>query len=114
MTIALMRMVVVACVYPRADTQLSTLNAQRNSNPAASMAEGTSRMQNVVKDFSIYKTIEMVPLIVGDGRIAFAAPRHGRSYRGWPGLMSSLYADAQCGGRGQGRRFCVCTAGVPA
>jgi len=69
--IALMQMVVGASVYLRTDTQLSALNAQLNANPAALKADETTRMQKVMKNFSIYKAIEMVLLIVGVGMIAF-------------------------------------------
>lgn len=69
--IALMQMAVGASVYLRTDTQLSTLSAQLNANPAALKVEETNRMQTVLKNFSIYKAVEMVLLIVGVGMIAF-------------------------------------------
>jgi len=68
--IALMQMVVGGTVYLRTDSQVSTLNAQLQLNPAALQAEETRRMQTVMKNFSIYKTIEMLLLIVGVGMIA--------------------------------------------
>lgn len=69
--IALMQMVVGASVYLRTDTQLSTLSVQLKADPAALKAEETTRMQTVMKNFSIYKAVEMVLLIVGVGMIAF-------------------------------------------
>lgn len=69
--IALMQMVVGGSVYLRTDTQLSTLSAQLVANPAALKTEETTRMQTVMKNFSIYKAVEMVLLIVGVGMIAF-------------------------------------------
>ena len=69
--IALMQLAVGASVYLRTDTQSSTLSAQLNANPSALKAEETTRMQTVMKNFSIYKAIEMVLLIVGVGMIAF-------------------------------------------
>ena len=69
--IALMQIVVGASVYLRTDAQLSTLGVQLQANPAALRAEETSRMQTVMKNFSTYKTIEMVLLVVGVGVIAF-------------------------------------------
>lgn len=69
--IALMQMVVGASVYLRTDTQLSTLSVQLRADPAALKAEETTRMQTVMKNFSIYKAVEMVLLIVGVGMIAF-------------------------------------------
>jgi len=69
--IALMQIVVGASVYLRTDAQLSALNVQLQANPAALRAEETSRMQTVMKNFSIYKAIEMVLLVLGVGMIAF-------------------------------------------
>jgi hypothetical protein len=69
--IALMQIVVGASVYLRTDTQLSTLSVQLNMHPSALKAEETSRMQTVMKNFSIYKAVEMVLLIIGIGMIAF-------------------------------------------
>jgi hypothetical protein len=69
--IAMMQMVVGGSVYLRTDTQLSTLSAQLATNSAALKAEETTRMQIVMKNFSIYKAVEMVLLIVGVGMIAF-------------------------------------------
>ena len=69
--IALMQMVVGASVYLRSDTQLSTLSAQLKADPSALKAEETTRMQTVMKNFAIYKAVEMVLLIAGVGMIAF-------------------------------------------
>ena len=69
--IALMQMVVGGSIYLRTDTQLSTLSAQLQTNPAALKAEETTRMQTVMSNFSVYKAVEMVLLIVGVGMIAF-------------------------------------------
>ena len=71
MAIALMQMVVGSSIYLRTDTQLSTLSAQLQANPAALKAEETTRMQTVMSNFSVYKAVEMVLLIVGVGMIAF-------------------------------------------
>lgn len=69
--IALMQIVVGGTVYLRTDVQLSTLSAQLQINPAALKAEETARMKTVMKNFSIYKTIEMLLLIIGIGMITF-------------------------------------------
>lgn len=69
--ISLMQMVVGGTVYLRTDTQVSTLSAQLQANPAALKAEETIRMQTVMKNFSVYKAVEMLLLIVGVGMIAF-------------------------------------------
>ena len=69
--IALIQMVVGVSVYLRTDAQLSTLSVQLQTNPAVLKAEETGRMQTVMKNFSIYKAIEMVLLVLGVGMIAF-------------------------------------------
>lgn len=69
--IAVMQIVVGASVYLRTDAQLTTLSAQLNANPAELKVEETNRMQTVMKNFSIYKAVEMVLLIIGVGMIAF-------------------------------------------
>lgn len=69
--IALMQMVVGGTIHLRTDTQLSTLSAQLQANPAALKTEEITRMQTVMKNFSIYKAVEMLLLIVGVGMIAF-------------------------------------------
>jgi hypothetical protein len=69
--IALMQIVVGGTVYLRTDVQLFTLSAQLQTNPSALKAEETARMKIVIKNFSIYKTIEILLLITGIGMIAF-------------------------------------------
>ena len=69
--IALMQIVVGGTVYLRTDSQVSTLSAQLQVNPAALKAEETARMETVMKNFSIYKGIEILLLIIGVGIIAF-------------------------------------------
>jgi hypothetical protein len=69
--IALMQIAVASTIYLRTDSQLSTLSAQFQANPATLKAAETARMETVMKNFSIYKTIEMLLLIMGVGMIAF-------------------------------------------
>lgn len=69
--IALMQIVVGGSVYLRTDAQLTTLSAQLQVSPAALKAEETTRMQTVLNNFSIYKAVEMLLLIIGVGMIAF-------------------------------------------
>ena len=69
--IALLQIVVGGSVYLRTDTQLSTLSVQLKANPAALKAEETTRMQTVMTNFSIYKAVEMVLLVVGVALVAF-------------------------------------------
>ena len=70
-TIALMQIAVGGSVYLRTNTQMSTLSGQLAASPAALKAEETTRMQTVMNNFSIYKAVEMVLLIVGVGMVAF-------------------------------------------
>lgn len=69
--IALMQIAVASTIYLRTDSQLSTLSAQFQATPATLKAAETARMETVMKNFSIYKTIEMLLLIMGVGMIAF-------------------------------------------
>jgi hypothetical protein len=69
--IALMQIVVGSTIYLRTDSQLTTLSTQLQVNPAILKTEETARMETVMKNFSIYKTIEMMLLIIGVGMIAF-------------------------------------------
>jgi hypothetical protein len=69
--IALMQIMVGGTVLLRTDAQLSSLSAQLQTNPAALKAEETARMKTVMKNFSIYKRIEILLLITGIVMIAF-------------------------------------------
>ena len=69
--IALMQMVVGVSIYLRTDTQVAALSTQLQLEPAALKAQETRRMQTVMNNFSIYKWVEMLLLIVGLGLVAF-------------------------------------------
>ena len=69
--IAMMQIVVGSTIYLRTDSQVSTLSTQLQVNPAALKADETARMETVMKNFSIYKAIEMLLLIMGVVMIAF-------------------------------------------
>ena len=69
--IVVLQIVVGGSVYLRTDAQLSNLSAQLQANPVGLKAEETTRMQTVMKHFSIYKVVEMVLLMAGVGLIAF-------------------------------------------
>ena len=69
--VALLQLVVGTTVYLRTDTQVATLSAQLQTAPAALKAEESTRMQAVMKNFSIYKAVEMLLLVIGVGMIAF-------------------------------------------
>ncbi len=69
--IGLMQLVVGSTVYLRTDLQVSTLTTQLQENPESFQRDETSRMQTVMKNFSIYKVIEMLLLITGLAMVAF-------------------------------------------
>ena len=69
--IGLMQLVVGSAVYLRTDLQASTLTTQLQENPESFQRDEISRMQTVMKNFSIYKMIEMLLLITGLAMIAF-------------------------------------------
>jgi hypothetical protein len=66
-----MQMVVGVAIYLRTDHQVATLSAQLQREPAALKAQEIPRMQTVMKNFSIYKGVEMVLLILGLGMLTF-------------------------------------------
>jgi hypothetical protein len=70
-SIALIQLVVGCSVYLRTDTQLATLSKQSEVAPLEFKAQETVRMHAVMKNFALYKTIEMGLLLVGIGLIAF-------------------------------------------
>ena len=69
--IALIQIVVGGSVYLRTDTQLASLTRQYQEAPLEFKAQETARMQTVMKNFALYKTIEMGLLLVAVGLIAF-------------------------------------------
>lgn len=69
--IALMQLVVGGTIYLRTDAQVQSLTAQSQSAPAQFKQDEVSRMQTVMKNFNLYKTVEMVLLVLGVGLIAF-------------------------------------------
>ena len=70
-TIALMQLVVGTTVYLRTESQVQSLIAQSQSAPAQFKQDEVSRMQTVMKNFNIYKAIEMVLLVLGVCLIGF-------------------------------------------
>jgi hypothetical protein len=66
-----MQMVVGSTIFFRTDSQVSALSTQLQQNPTAMRVEESARMETVMKNFSIYKAIEMMLLITGVGIIIF-------------------------------------------
>jgi hypothetical protein len=69
--VALMQLVVGATVYLRTESQVQGLITQSQSAPAQFKQDELRRMQTVMKNFDIYKTIEMVLLVLGVCLIGF-------------------------------------------
>lgn len=69
--IALIQVVVGASVFFRTDAQLARLSRQYQSAPAEFKRAETSRMQVVMKNFTLYKWIEVALLSVGVLLIVF-------------------------------------------
>ena len=69
--IGLMQMAVGSTIFFRTDSQVSALSTQLQQNPIAVRVEESARMEAVMKNFSIYKAIEMILLITGVGIIIF-------------------------------------------
>lgn len=70
--VALLQIVVGASVYMRTDTQFAALNQQLSTSPLEFKAEETQRMNVVMKNFNLYKRVEMILLVLGLLLIAFA------------------------------------------
>jgi uncharacterized membrane protein len=69
--IALIQVVVGVSVYFRTDAQLAQLRQQYQAAPAELKRAETSRMQVVMKNFTLYKWIEVALLSVGVLLIVF-------------------------------------------
>lgn len=70
--IAVIQLVVGGTVYLRTDSQVAALTAQLNSAPAQLKSDELKRMDVVMKNFALYKGIEMVLLTAGLLLVAFA------------------------------------------
>jgi hypothetical protein len=68
-TIALIQLIVGGSVYFRTDNQLSTLAKQSIEAPNQFKAEESKRMEVVMKNFAIYKWIEISLIFIGVGLI---------------------------------------------
>jgi hypothetical protein len=70
--VALIQIVIGSTVYLRTNTQLAALSEQLNAAPSQFKADEVKRMDVVMKNFRIYKAIEMALLAIGLLLIAFA------------------------------------------
>jgi hypothetical protein len=69
--VALMQMVVGFTIYARTDAQVQSLSVLQKNEPAQFQLEEIDRMQTVMTNFKIYKTIEVVLLVFVLALIAF-------------------------------------------
>ena len=69
--VALMQLVVGVTIFARTDAQLAKLSTQLVSAPAEFKQAETERMQTVMTHFKMYKTVELVLLLVGACLIGF-------------------------------------------
>jgi hypothetical protein len=69
--VALMQLVVGVTIFARTDAQLAKLSTQLASAPTEFRQAETERMQTVMANFKLYKTVELALLVVGACLIAF-------------------------------------------
>jgi hypothetical protein len=69
--VALMQIVVGFTIYARTDAQVQSLSVLQINEPAQFQLEEIDRMQTVMTNFKIYKTIEIVLLVFALALIAF-------------------------------------------
>ena len=71
--VALMQIVVGFTIYARTDAQVQSLSVLQKNEPAQFQLEEIDRMQTVMTNFKIYKTIEIVLLVFALALIAFVS-----------------------------------------
>ena len=69
--VALMQLVVGVTIFARTDAQLAKLSTQLVSSPAEFKLAETARMQTVMANFKLYKSVELTLLVLGACLIAF-------------------------------------------
>jgi hypothetical protein len=73
--IALIQIVVGGTVFARTDAQVTALVEQRRVAPAAFRAGEQARLDKVMANFRVYKTIETAMLVAGAGLVVFFRKR---------------------------------------
>lgn len=63
--VAVIQLVVGSTVYFRTDRQVAALESLLKDDPAAYKAEELQRMETVMKNFRVYKSIEIILLAIG-------------------------------------------------
>ena len=69
--VALMQLVVGVTIFSRTDAQLAKLSTQLVSAPAEFKQAETERMQTVMANFKLYKSVELALLVLGACLVAF-------------------------------------------
>ena len=69
--VALMQLVVGVTIFARTDAQVAKLSTQLASSLAEFKQAETERMQTVMANFKLYKTVELLLLVLGACLIAF-------------------------------------------
>ncbi|WP_416545989.1 hypothetical protein ACHEXK_10625 [Limnohabitans sp. DCL3] len=69
--VALMQLGVGVTILVRTDAQLAQLSTQLVSAPAAFKQAETERMQTVMRNFKLYKSVEIALLVLGTCLVAF-------------------------------------------
>lgn len=69
--VALLQGVVGVTIFARTDAQLTTLSTQLAIAPAQFQQAETKRMQTVLANFRLYKSVELALLVLGACLIAF-------------------------------------------
>jgi membrane protein YdbS with pleckstrin-like domain len=69
--VALMQLVVGVTIFARTEAQVAHLSTQLSRSPTEFKQAETERMQTVMANFKVYKTLELLLLVLGAGLIAF-------------------------------------------
>lgn len=69
--VALMQLVVGVTIFTRTDAQVAKLSTQLASSPTEFKQAETERMQTVMANFKLYRTVDLLLLLLGACLIAF-------------------------------------------
>lgn len=87
--IAAIQLVVGGSVYWRTDAQIADLTAKLQKSPQAFAAEEVPRMTTVMRNFRLYRGIEIGLIVIGAGLALFFRERIG-----WPAVGAGLLLQA--------------------
>lgn len=69
--VALIQLVVGSTVFLRTDAQIATLSRQLNDTPIQFRTEEKQRMEVVMKNFTVYRYVELALLVLAMGLLAW-------------------------------------------